>query len=331
MKKIILLLVPIILFLSCKRDDSFEGPALSDLYGGFKILEDLSISNRNVDFANGQTTYFTAKFSKIADWEITITGLTSGAQKIIIGKSMEVGTDNALWDGSTTVFPMFKAEKCAVVLSIPADTLSSFDTLTVVSPKIDEGFLIADFESGMNNDWEVFAQSGTNMSFAISDDLTAPQGNYYYDMGGAVDWDWLIGMIEFPPAAYGLQHFPLNENPDKVYFNVLLYLPAGITNAVVLFQFREDDNQDGVFTDSNEDMYSIELKNFDVGWQMVSLKYADLVTLVNGQPAEPNGNKQHNPERLIRISTLMLADPSSGYSQTLMDYMIFTENAPLNP
>jgi hypothetical protein len=52
---------------------------------------------------------------------------------------------------------------------------------------------------------------------------------------------------------------------------------------------------------------------------------------VNGVPATPAGNALKEPNKLMQISVLFLADPATGYSQTLMDYLIFTENAPLEP
>jgi hypothetical protein len=325
------LAIMIVLMASCSRDKMIEGPLLSDLYGEFKITEDLDISNRDVDFAAGESTAFTAKFSAIADWQLTITGLTSGAKKIITGKSRDLTVDNASWDGSTSLFPMFGAEDCAVELSIPADTIFQYDTLTVLTPKVHEGFVVADFENGFDPDWLKFVQSGANMSFVIKTDANAPQGHSYYDMGGMVDWDWLIGMIEFPAVAYDAVTYPLNSNPDILYFNVLLYLPEGISNEVVLFQFREDENADGTFTDSNEDMYSLQINDLDPGWQLISIKYSDLQCLVNGSPTEPNGNGMKNPDKLNKLSVLMLANPNSGYSQVWMDYIIFTENTPLIP
>lgn len=333
MKKLhIITLVLLLVGTACTRDDAlFEGPALNDLYGDFHVITGLEASNTNVDFAAGETTFFTAQFSMLVDWQLKITGLTSGAQKIIAGQASELTVDNALWDGSTTEFPMFKAEDCEVELFIPSDTVYLYDTITVASPKVNEGFLITDFENGIDSNWDIFVQSGADMSFVIKSDDASPQGNSYYDMGGKVDWDWLIGMIEFPATAYGEPTFSLSSNPDNLYFNVLIYLPEGITNAMVLFQFREDDNEDGAFSDATEDMYSLELSEMETGWQLVSIKYSELVCLVNGEPGEPNGNGVHNPELLHKLSVLMLADPSSGYSQTLMDYLIFTENAPLNP
>ncbi|NND95251.1 MAG: hypothetical protein HKN45_10320, partial [Flavobacteriales bacterium] len=75
----------------------------------------------------------------------------------------------------------------------------------------------------------------------------------------------------------------------------------------------------------------IELTGLDAGWQVISVRYADMPTLVNGAPAAPFGNGLYEPNKLNRVSVLFLANPVTGYSQTLMDYLIFTEGGPLVP
>ena len=333
MKKSIPLIAFCLLILSsCERDDmAFEGPALDDIYGPFAVLQDFDISNRSVDFGNGETTTFTAIFTKQVDWEVRIQGLESGAVKSITGFSSELNTVNARWNGTASFIPLFRAEMCAVELRIPSDTLVIFDTLEVVSTRDISGLVVADFENGMQPGWTTFIQSGADMSFTITDDIPAAQGNKYYDMGGEVDWDWLIGLIEFPATAMGAPHYALSNSPANVYFNVMLYLPQGITNEVVLFQFREDDNDDNVYSENNEDMFSMEVKNLEAGWHLISIRYGDLPTLVNGAPSNPIGNGIYEPDKLSRISVLFLANPISGYSQTFMDYLIFTEGGSLVP
>ena len=321
-----------LVYAGCNHDDDlFDGPALNDLYGEYSRLADLDVSDREVDFAAGDLPYFTAAFSKNVDWELTITGNTSGAQKIFTGKSSRLDQTNTRWNGSTTVFPMFVAEECSVTLIVVNEGDTMTDALTITTSKVDQGFVVADFETGMNPAWGGFVQSGANMSFNITNAGPRAQGNFYYDMGGEVNWDWLIGMIEFPAQAYGGLQFPLTDNPNNLWFNVLMYKPPGINNGLVLFQFREDENADGTSNDAVEDMYAMELTLEDDGWQLVSVKYSDLVALVNGQPGEPNGNGVHEPHKLGKISVLMLANPESGYSQALMDYCISTEGGPLTP
>jgi hypothetical protein len=170
------------------------------------------------------------------------------------------------------------------------------------------------------------------MSFIITDATSAGQGAKYYDMGGLVDWDWLLGLIDIPATAYGTPTFALNSNPNNVYFNVLLSKVPGLTNGIVLFQFREDDNGDGIYTEGEEDLFSKEVKlTGDDGWQLISSKYADLPTLVNGAAADPIGNGIYEPQKLMQVSILMLANPVSGYSQAYMDMLLFTENEPFKP
>jgi hypothetical protein len=321
-----------VIFSACrKEDDIFDGPSLNDIYGEFSFIQEFDIVDRDVDFGAGETTAFTAEFSKNMQWKVEITGLTTGAVKVIEGTSNVLDVTNTQWNGSTTTLPMFQAEMCAVMLTFTTEPDTIFDTLEVISPKNNAGLLISDFESGWNPGWNSFVQSGADMSFIITEDVQAAQGNKYYDMGGAVDWDWLIGLVNIPATAYGAPTFALNSNPANVYFNVMLYNPPGITNSLVLFQFREDDNEDGVFTEGEEDMFSIEVRMTQPGWQLISSQYQELPTLVNGAVSDPLGNGIYEPHKLYQVSVLMLADPTSGYSQAFMDYMIFTEGNALEP
>jgi hypothetical protein len=336
MKKIITLSLLIAFtapFVSCERDDTNEGPALTDLFAPFEFRDELSADRSSVDFSTGESVIFSASFNKQVEWQITITGQETGAQKIISGLSREIGANEAMWDGSTTNLPMFKDESCEVDLFIPSDSAHSYFTVNVTGVKSNAGFVVADFESGsLNPGWtSPFVQAGANMSFNVTQTEVAGQGSYYYDMGGEVNWDYLIGLVYMDADAYGADWFPLSANPEEVYFNFMLNVPDNITNAIVLFQLREDDNGDGTFDDANEDMYSLELKEFESGWQLISIKYSDLTALVNGQPANPAGNKLHEPDKLTQIQLLFLADPTTGYSQALLDYVIFTEGGPLKP
>lgn len=319
-------------FWSCERDiEEPEGPSIEDLFGEFSVLQEFAIDNKTIDLAAGESTFFTAQFSKTVDWQIVIEGQQTGGIKVIEGTSNFIDASNSIWNGTTTQIPMFSSEMCDVELIISNENTSFADELEVQNNIQHEGYVVADFEDGVNPNWTGFVQAGGDMSFFITDDRPAGQGNSYYDMGGLVDWDYLIGLIDFPADAYGAETFDLNPNGEQLYFNVFLYNDPLIMNEIVLFQFREDDNGDGNFTESNEDLYAFELTDLEPGWQHISVKYSDLANLVNGQPSQPNGNGVHNPDKLHKISVLMLADPATGYSQVLMDYLIFTENAPLQP
>jgi hypothetical protein len=146
-----------------------------------------------------------------------------------------------------------------------------------------------------------------------------------------VNWDWLIGLINMPGTAYGDTHYPLSENPADEFFNVMLYKPEELNNGIMLFQFREDDNMDGVYTNNTEDMFSLEIAMTENGWNLYSSNYGDMPTLINGQPSNALGNGIHEPNKLIQVSVLFLANPASGYANAYLDYITFTQGAPLVP
>jgi len=316
------------IWMGCKVEDGFDGPDLNDLYGPFSIEAPLSISQDSVDFSLGEEPLFTATFSKKVNWKLSIKGLSSGAQKVQQSFDSHVHFN---WNGSTTVFPMFQSEVCAVELTVEQQIDTLRDTIVIITPKVNQGLLISDFETGLNSSWNTFVQSGANMNFGLQSNGNSPQGVRSYVMEGAVSWDWLIGLIDIPATAYGAPHFDLSANATEVYFNTLLYKHPDYDNGIVLLQFREDDNGDGSYTDGSEDMFSVELKGGADGWRLISLKYEDLVTLVNGAAASPLGNGIHEPNKLMQVSILYLANPSTGFSSSGLDYMIFTEGSPLAP
>ncbi|MFN0201211.1 MAG: hypothetical protein ACKVTZ_06810 [Bacteroidia bacterium] len=323
----------LLLLSACHREKmDFEGPDLQDLNGQFSMLQPFGVSKSTVDFGLGETAHFTARFSKLSDWTITITGATSKAKKIITGKSKSLDESLTLWNGSTTVFPLFKAENATATLKIAGEPDSFNLPITIKSVKTNQGFLIADFETGANSKWTIFKQSGADMDFKIKTDALSPQANSYFNMAGTVNWDWLIGLVDFPATAYGTSPlFPLSTNPDEVYFNVLLYGQPNTNQSIVLFQFREDENGNGAFDANTEDEYDVEVRVNWEGWKLVSVKYSDLNYLVNGAPGTPKGNKLKNPDKLTKLSMLHLADKSLGFASSKMDYLIFTTGKALEP
>ncbi|MFM7106212.1 MAG: hypothetical protein ACKOW8_11870 [Flavobacteriales bacterium] len=317
-----------LIFAACKPEENFEGPSLEDQYGPFEIIQNLAVSTDSLNASTGEVATISAAFNKNVNWTLQITGANSGGKYIETGYSLNPVIE---WNGSASLLPMFQVEDCYLEMTIKNQTDTLRDTITLSSVKPQQGFLLADFESGLNSSWVVFAQTGANMSFVVSDDLQAAQGNRYYDMAGEVSWDWLIGMIDMPASAYGSSHFPLNANPDEVYFNTFLFKPEDITNGIMLLQFREDDNGDGVYSNNEEDMFSVEIRPNADGWKHYYYKYSELATLINGAPSGAIGNGLHEPDKLIQVSILYLANPSSGYSKCLIDNLVFTEGQPLVP
>lgn len=332
MKKLLVLLITLNVVVSCRKDDaSFDGNNIQEMYSDFMVLDAFNVDRDSVDFANGEKAVFSAKFNKPVSWKISIKGQNSKAEKIITGQTKSIDITNGTWNGSTTVFPMFKVENCIAQLTIDgvADT---FQVQTKVkSVKVNQGLTIADFENGFSSSWNKFVQTGANMDFNIKNDTLCPQGAKYLRMAGTVNWDWLIGLIDYPATAYGpTKTLNLSTNPNDVYFNCLIYGESAANPSLVLFQFKEDENADGSINGNSDDEYDYQINVNWTGWKLISIKYADIVTLVNGQPSTPKGNSQHNPDKIGKISMLHLADPSLGFAACKIDYIMFT-SAPLEP
>ena len=328
-----LICIALFAFTSCREDsDTFDGPSIADIYNDFSILENFAADKDSVDFSTGQSVTFSAKFSKIVDWKITIVGNSSKAKKIISGQSKNIDLSNALWNGSTTEYPIFKIENCKASLTI-VDVADTFDLdIKIIKAKMIDGFIIANFENGLNPLWTKFIQSGANMDFKVKTDSVAPEGAKYLNMAGTVNWDYLIGLIDYPASAYGSYvTYPLSTNPSAEYFNCLIYGVPNTNPSIVLFQFKEDENADGTFNANNEDQYDLQINVNWSGWKLVSAKYSELTTLVNGAPATPKGNGLQNPDKLSKISMLHLADPNNGFASTKIDLIVFTSNAPIEP
>jgi hypothetical protein len=318
---------------ACRKDKpKFEGPSIQEIYSNFVLLQAFKADRDSVNFTTGEQVQFSATFNKVVEWTIHIQGQTSRGLKRISGTSKQIDASNGRWDGSVSEFPMFGNENCSVSLTIKdvADTFRLTEKIVGIKPLT--GFMVADFESGLKPGWVRFAQTGANMDFQVKTDTLAPQGGKYFNMAGTVNWDWLIGLIDYPATAYGTAPtFPLSTNPDAVYFNCLIYGVSNTNPSLVLFQFKEDENGDGVINANTDDQYDYQVTVDWVGWKLVSVKYKDVLTLVNGVPSIPKGNGVHNPDKIGKISMLHLANPNDGFASSKIDLLMFTENGPLKP
>lgn len=329
--KYLLFSLTLLSFWSCQRDLEPAGPQLTDLYGNFRVLEPLAQSAAEIDFSTGQQAFFTARMTILADWEIQITGRTSGAVKRITGKSRTIDISNASWAGETTDFPTFQQEACDVQLTFIGHTDTLRSTITITGLRTLDAIVLDDFEDGLRPEWTSFVQTGADMKFLGVSTPPLAEGIQYYRMGGTVGWDWLKGLLGLSAASFNsTTGFGLSADAASVYFNGIFRQKVGLNNGIVLLQFREDDNGDGAYSDGTEDMWSIEIRP-GINWKMESIKYADLATLVNGQPSAPLGNSVHEPHKLFRVDVLFLANPTSGYAECDMDLLAFSRNEPLKP
>ena len=336
MKKTLLIFVGLVSIglSACRKENTFDGPSINEINIKFAILESFKVDKATADFETGNAI-FSARFNKIVSWKITIKGSISKATKIISGESKVIDASNATWNGSTTLFPLFKTENCTATLLIASENDSASTTISISKTKLlpSGARMIANFENGLDPKWTKYFQSGASMECMVKADNFAPEGSKYLNMGGTVNWDWLIGLVDFNANAYNNNvTFPLSTNPENEYFNVLIYGdPDPKTNMTkALFQFKEDENSDGLFEPSKEDEYDYIIDVNWIGWRLVSVKYSSLVNLVDGNPVSPKGNKLHNPDKIGKISFLQLADPNLGFARCKIDLVSFNQNKALD-
>ncbi|MCB0707004.1 MAG: hypothetical protein KDC34_16930 [Saprospiraceae bacterium] len=320
-----------ILFLSagCSHiTDNFDGPNLVDRFGEFNLVQALEVSQPTVDFAAGETVFFTAQFNKNVNWVVVITGMESGAVKRIEGFDRELTAANATWKGGTTDLPFFRAEMCTVELLVPEEAaFSNSGEVETLSTKTYGGSLFTDFETDPgsaiefgNYEFELTNASGRQTN------MTAAQGDYYYLLEGtdAVVPNFFVGLINIKSSITGETYAPLPTTvPEELYFNCFIYADGG-PYGIAVIQFVYDSNDSGAFEDGQDATFQVE-GDFPInweGWQQIS------------HPMSAVGMSQEQLEKLVAIRVLLISDMNSQPSTPLqvdfgIDYLTFTAGGPL--
>ena len=316
-------------FTSCEKE-KIEGPSLNDLFADLEILEPLSVVGDSVDFASGQNIYFTASFSKQLDWKIQIKGLSSGSVKIILGKSNEINQSNSTWLGNSSSLPFFTNENCDVELSFEIDDTTIYNYLNIQVEKDyqnENTVLITDLENNFNPNFTGFFQSGCTRALAIGG---AGQKDKYLAQFGTCDWDWLIGYVDYFSTFWYDDKNNMINDPSKLYFNIMIQGASTISpvtslpNSLFKLEFYEDENGDDYYDASSEDRFDLEFDINWTGWRMVSICYNDLIP-----PSTNSGNGIKEPAKIFKVRTLLLANPESGFAKADIDFIIWSNGAPI--
>lgn len=308
--------------------EGFDGPNLVDRFGPFNVITDLGVSQSTVDFAAGETVFFTAEFNKNVSWVIEITGTESGAVKRIEGFDKSITSDNAEWNGGTTDLPFFQAEVCNVVLTIPEEpSFTGTATVEAISTRsyADAGVLFTDFESDLGVDafigdfeFELVAQR--------RNDIPA-EGESYFVMEGTdnVVPNFFVGLVDISSTVTGSTYVNLPTTvPEELYFNCFMYSDAG-PHGLAIIDFFFDSNDDGVFVADQDQGFRVPV-DYDLatweGWQLIS------------HPMSETGITQEQLEKLVGIRLLLISNMNAQPDPPLqvdygIDFMIFTEGAPL--
>jgi hypothetical protein len=315
--------------------ETFDGPNLVDRFGAFNVVTDLGISQPTVDFAAGETVFFTAEFNKNVNWVVEITGTVSGSVKRIEGFDKSVNASNALWDGGPSNLPLFTNEVCNVVLTVPEEpSFMGTGTVEALSKKdySASGVLYTDFETPLgadaiigNFEFEFTPQTGQQT------DIPA-EGNTYFRMEGTDDVvpNFFVGLVELKASLTGQTYAPVPTTvPGELYFNCFLYSDAG-PHGLGIIDFYVDANNNGTYEESGDIAFRVpvdyDLATWD-GWIQVSHPMSEVQN--NGTPVT-----QEQLGKLVNIRLLLISNMNAQPTPPLqvdygIDYLIFTNGGPL--
>jgi hypothetical protein len=313
----------------CSHDtDTFDGPNLVDRFGPFNVLSDLTVSQPTVDFAEGETVFFTAQFNKNVSWVIEITGTESGSVKRIEGFDKEVNASNATWNGGTTDLPLFKDEVCNVVLTIPEEpSFMGTATVETLSSRSydDQGLKFSGFETDLGTDafivnfeFEFTANTGRQTD-------NPAEGDYYFRLEGTDDVvpNFFVGLVDIKSEVAGETYLQMPTTvPEELYFNCFMLSDAG-PHGLAIIDFIVDSNDSGAFEDGQDATYRVadyDLATWE-GWRHIN------------HPMSETGITQDELSKIVAIRLLLISNMNAQPNPPLqvdygIDYMIFTSGGP---
>ena len=343
-KTTMILFLGLVAFLySCTKEE-FEGPSIAPLYGDFELIEPLILTNKNPNFSINEKVGFHCKFNKPVEWKITILGLSTGATRQITGFSNLIDSNMIVWNGGPSQVPFFSEEVCAIELTFENEIDTLRDTLSIVSSKTYEnGVWLEDFEDGLPSNGLVYYNTdGGGMTFAVAND-DALLGSSYFKMGGRVNWDWNLGILDIP-----LNITNVSQNSDDLYINIGILSDLQGLHTGQFINILISEETDTPFNDNNNnnasDLFESTMEVYKMkvpvdwnGWQLKSFSYSDFEP-VSQNNQSINFNMNPSDIRAIRISCQ--ACPSSSGSpvcpenfgkdvRTDIDHIIFTANSSL--
>lgn len=350
-KTAILTLLGFTALTACRKDE-IEGPELRDIFGDFAIVQELTSDRTTVDFAAGETVTFFAELTIRTDWEIIITGQTTGARRVIEGRARDIDGNVANWNGNITFAPLFTEELCSTVMVFKdyPDTLFGPDiTILAKKPADDIDLLISDFED-QSQAFNAFAeQAATNQLIAgpsfisniggdppfFSVDPAENNGWWRMDADNSNAAIFICGVGMSAVNAQGNNGAPYfqfgTNNPDNIYFNAFIN-GYGRENTTFTINFQEDDNLDGTYVASQEGAWGTSIPVDWVGWKLVSIPMSDMQLSTVGGFGNIDGTGQQDMDRIISMEFLLLSDNGvTGLTGYALDFCNFTYFTPWEP
>ena len=323
----------------CDHATDFDGPSLIDRFGDFALLDPLEANRATVDFAEGESVTFSARFNKRVNWVLEIVGQESGAVKRFEDFSAELTAENTRWTGGTTELPFFKDEPVEARLFVPeeeSDTTRA--SVEVLTPRSYPGIVIADFEG--DDAIAVFDPEFEFEEIGISTEVPPAQGEGFYLLRGtdAPQTNFFVGTVRVFPPGGGTFEVPTNV-ASELYFNCFLY-GYGTAYTIAVVEVIVDANGNGTYDENGQGVPldtvvplggDVEFPNIGIvdfeGWQAYS------------EPASSFGKfgvglTDQQTQQIVAVNVVLISDENAQPNPPLqveygIDYLTFTAGGPL--
>lgn len=309
-----------VLLLSCDRtagSEEFVGPLNTATPVGFAVSGDTLYPSRNLVSFSGEALFFRASFNATVEWTLEITGLESGAQRILSGTSRGLDSSNSRFGGgSENVFFFRKGETCQARLLFPGwarvyQTRFRINTLPVYPL-----FLTDDFETPDDSDGfaEIFQDDG-DAGLLLERGTTADrvEGDRCLHMKGQDAngnyWTTVLGAGLLPqPAFSGLA-------AGQVFWNGYVRAKEG---SILEIQILEDENGDGQFSAAQDEQFRYRLSPGAGPWQLFSAPLSAF------EKSAGSGDGILLPSRMLKVSLVLVCSQPQGTAEVWVDYTGFS-------
>jgi hypothetical protein len=342
---------------SCSKDQL--GPDVQSVGVDFDASKvALVSSSTNLNEKIDQFPKITAEWKETASYELSIRGLTSGAEKVFFGTGKSLEHE---WSGLSSNMQFFrKEERASIHLKIAgANEIVSEDTLLVKGPYNFDGkencgikyFVVENFEISEDqfkpsfpiekigpdaNDENVLFQNTSD--FSIDGDMSMLvagsdangngwSGDYYHSYLGELLAKKSVGY----PIDSGI-------DPSDLYFNLFIY-GTGAPGTTIQIEAAEIDdvelknqdeinkwitshaeNENPIDPDKNDNwIYPIPVKW--EGWKLVSIPYSEFAL----KAVSAGGDKIKETYRISGIVVSLLSYPTAGFdTKAYIDFLTIT-------
>jgi hypothetical protein len=305
--------------------ESFIGPQDITTPTNFKVENDsLYAAFPLVSFSENKQ-FFLARFSHKVKWILEIKGLQSGASKTIEGISQNLDSVNSQFSGDGEGIPFFlPGEMCKANLKIPGHERSYETRFSINLTKTMDCFVIDDFENpGSTSGFTSWEKDDADSNVVASRN----QGQKFLEgkaashfAGKDSDGNYWIAYSETQTRNW--TSYLEGKSADRLYINGFA-LDNANGNTRLEIQILEDENGDGQFNSSQDEIYKKQVSLGDA-WLGFSLLYSDF------EKANTAGNGGKEPAKILKIRMILITVPAGAFAEAWVDFVNFTYDKPFS-